>query len=167
LRAPVVTLDVGPLPRPSLGIAAGAGLHAGAWSFFARGQLSASQHVASDAFPGYGADVARVAGSAWACRGLRIERLELAPCVALWLEHVRARGTGADLAVSKRQRFTWVSPAAGAVGHYRIADWLAVSVSASGRLEGARPRLSVAGLGEIHRLGPLALSLAAGPEWIF
>lgn len=167
LRAPLVTLEVGPLPRPSAGLSAGAALLLDAWSLVALGQWSVQQRLSSEAFPGYGAVVSRIGGSLWACRGFGDGRLEVAPCAALWLTHLRARGTGADLSRIRSQRFTWASPAVGLAGRFRLGDFLGVVVSASGRVETARPRFSVAGLGEIHRLGPAALALGAGTEWNF
>ncbi len=166
LQAPMATLDVGPLPKPSLGVAVGAGLHVEAWTFFALGQLSRTQEMESAEYPGFGARVSRVAGSVSVCRGFRRGRAMVSPCVALWLQHARATGVGLDL-VPRTESVTWASPALGAVGHYRVLDFLAVVASVSGRVEGARPRLAVTGLGQLDRFAPASFLLAAGTEWIF
>jgi hypothetical protein len=154
------------LPQPSVGVALGPRLTFRGWSLVALGQLTRTQDLAFEEYPGFGAELSRMAASLGVCRSFRLGGAELAPCVLLWLEHLRATGTGIDV-VPRTKRATWLSPALGFRGHYHLMEWLALVGIVSGRVEGSRPRLSVLGLGEVERLGPAALMVAAGTEWIF
>lgn len=164
LQAPLATVDVGPLPQPSLGAAIAGGLSVHAWRFLLNAQVSQSQAIALS--PSSGADVQRMALEAWSCRAWQAPPLEIAPCVTVGLERMTARGTGEEVQ-SRTAATTWISAGAGVFGRWYLADWLALGVGVGGKIEGARPRILVEGIGSPRQLGPAALSVRAGPEWIF
>ena len=63
LFAPLGTVELGPLPSPSVGVAAGLGLHLDAWTLFALGQWTRPQQISGTA-PSYSREAlaARVEG---------------------------------------------------------------------------------------------------------
>jgi hypothetical protein len=166
LRAPIGSVDFGPLPEAVFGVGLGAGLRYGAWRFVMSGRISLSQTVtASDASADFGADLERLTGEIAICHGFRAARFELSPCIGVGIEHLNAQGFGASISPAS-QRTTWVAPGAGAVGHWYALESLAFFLSATGYVELARPRLVVEGLGEVAQLKPVALGATIGAEWI-
>ncbi len=166
LRAPLAALDIGPLPRPAFSFGLGGGARYGAWRFVLTGRASLKQSVdASAAGATFGADLMRLTGELFTCRGFRSLDFEVAPCVGLALEHLNARGFGEGISPSS-QRATWLAPGAGVVGHWYALESLAFYVGVTGYVELSRPRLVVQGLGEVAQLSPVALSTTIGAEWI-
>ena len=102
LAAPLGTLEIGPLPKPIVGVAAAAAFELGVWQLFVGGQLVApEQRVPIAGAPGYASVVSRWAGSASVCYGFGGPRFDAGPCAALVLEHVSARGEGPDSGQSR------------------------------------------------------------------
>jgi len=165
-QVPLAALSFGPLPKPSGGVAFAAGASFDDWRLLLGGSAWLRQNVTSEQAPGFGADVDRLTGSFKACRALRRAALELAPCLALSLEHVSARGTG-DGVTARSERATWLALGVGAQGRLYLASWLSLVVGIDAQLETARPIISIAGVGNVAQLGPAALTTTAGPEWIF
>jgi hypothetical protein len=167
VRAPVVQLDVGRLPKPSVGLGAGVGFRYGDWRVLVSGRIFFDQTVWSElASPDVGAEVHRAALDLAACRGFRWGAVELEPCLTIGLDHLAARGVGTDIVPQSERSNSLVLGAAGAV-RFHAADWLALVATAGVGIETSRPKLTVTSLGEVQQLGPVAFSLALGPEWIF
>jgi hypothetical protein len=167
LRAPVVHLDVARLPKPSVGFGAGAGFRYDEWSVGVSGRVYVNQTAWSNlATPDAGAVINRSVLELWTCRGFRSGTVELAPCLSVGLDHVVTRGTGADVKPQSARSTSVLIGVAGA-GKFYLANWLALVATATLGLETARPKLTVGSLGEVQQLGPVAVSLTLGPEWIF
>lgn len=166
LRAPIAALDIGPLPRPAYGIGLGVGARYGTWRFVLSGRAWLEQSVnASDPNANFGAELQRLTGELVACRGFRSYDFEIAPCLGLALEHLKAEGFGESVTPAS-QRAIWLAPGAGVVGHYYAMESLAFFLGVTGYVELSRPRIVVEGLGEVAQLSPVALSFTIGAEWI-
>jgi hypothetical protein len=167
LRAPTAHADFGPLPRVSLGLGAGAGARYGAWRFLLAGHVSRGQDTeAVEQNEGSGAELHRLTAEVSACRGFRFSSVEVAPCAAVALEHVTARGFGPGV-TPQSANATWPAAGLGAVAYLYPTHFLAVFVSATGYVEFSRPRLVIQGVGEIAEFSPVAAFTAVGAEWIF
>lgn len=166
LQAPQVAADVGPLPEPSIGLAAAAGVSVQNWLFAASFQLPRRQELALPGSSGAGAKLEHWSLELWGCRSWRASRFELGPCLIFGVEKITASGTGAGVS-PESQRATWVSIGAAALGRLYLVDWLAITTSAGAELEGARPTIRIDGLVDYRRLPAAALTFRAGAMWIF
>ena len=166
LRGPLLSADLGPLPRPALGVGLGIGVRHAGWAITLTGQLSRDQTF-SVPEPGatFGAELERVSAQLLACRGWRWTRIEVAPCAGLALERVTAQGFGEGVS-PQPQRAIWPAPGAGVVAHWFALPSLALFAAVNGFLELSRPRVVVEELGEVRQLGPAAIGTAVGLEWI-
>jgi hypothetical protein len=165
IQAPLATLSLGPLPRPSWGIALGAGVSFESWRFLLEGAEWLRQNLPAKDIPGYGADIDRATVTLRTCRAQRVAAFELAPCVALSLEHVSARGTGAHVAPRSEQA-TLLGVGAGAQGRLYLARWFSLILGVDAQIETSRPQLSIDGVGTVGQLGPAVFTVMVGPEWI-
>lgn len=167
VQLPLGVLSVGPLPAPTLGVAAGAGLAIDQWRFLAKGAywFPKQAEVTSD-FRQYAADLRLVSATLQVCRALTQGTLELAPCASVSALHLSARGQGAHIAAHEAQA-TWIAAGVGADARLHVASWLSLLVGVAGELETSRPRLSLGGVGPVATLWPAAGVLTAGAEWIF
>ncbi|MEI9936199.1 MAG: hypothetical protein WDO69_03140 [Pseudomonadota bacterium] len=165
VELPLAALSFGPLPKPSGGLAFAAGVSYENWRLLLAGSAWLRQNVATEQSLGYGAEVDRMTGTLKACRALRHSAFEIAPCLVLSLEHISARGTGADI-TSLSEQATWLGVGAGAQGRLDLASWLSVLVGVDAQIETARPLISIDGVGKLGQLGPAAFTLTIGPEWI-
>jgi hypothetical protein len=166
LQAPELAVNLGPLPKPSIGLAAAAGLSVEHWLFAASFQLPRGQEVTLRGPSGAGANLEHLSLSLWACRSWRASRFELGPCLTISLERLTATGTGAGVSPESRKAI-WVSLGTAALGRLQLVDWLAITASAGAELEGARPTVRIDGLDDYRRLAPVALAFRTGVMWIF
>ena len=83
----------------------------------------------------------------------------------LSLEHISARGTGADI-TSRSEQTTWLAVGAGAQGRLYLATWFSLVLGVDALIETARPVIAIDGVGDLARSGPAALTITLGPEWI-
>jgi hypothetical protein len=164
--APQLTVELGPMPEPSLGVALAAGLSAQEWRFFASFAFPRDQQLRLAGLSGAGAELEHWAAEAWTCRAFRSATLELAPCLLVGWESLTASGNGPGVEARSEQT-SWVSGGAAAIGRWYVADWFAFAASVAAKVEGARPTISIDGVGDYGRLKPVAFSLRAGPVWIF
>ena len=164
--APQLAADWGPMPKPSAGVAIGVGLSALEWRFLGSVALPRDQQLRLAGSSGAGAELTHWAVEAWACRAFRSATLELAPCVLAGWESLKASGNGPVLD-ARTQRASWFSGGAAALGRWYVADWFAFAASVGAKVEGARPTISIEGLGDYGRLKPVDFSFRAGPVWIF
>jgi len=165
LDAPLASLELGPLPRPSLGGALAAGVLLHRWRILAEAGLWLRQELSVDTPPGVGATVDRIDAGLRACRAFPFGRFELAPCLVVSLRHVSARGRGVHVA-AQTAASTWVAAGAGVQARLELASWLSLLASVDARVEGSRPRIIVDGAGRVGQLGPAAVKMVIGPEWI-
>jgi hypothetical protein len=100
------------------------------------------------------------------CRAFGTSGYDIAPCATIGLEHLSARDSG-DFIQPQSGSVSWLSVGAGATARWHWFDFLALGVWAGARLETARPRILLEGCGEARRLAPVAVTLRAGPAWIF
>jgi hypothetical protein len=165
VSAPLLAVSIGPLPKPSLGLAAGVGVQGRAWSVRLVGQWYASQAVAAPVEP-YGADVKRLAAGLWGCWDLQRSEWSFSPCLRGSLTHMSATGYGPFL-LPAPQTETWFGVGVGAIGRLRALDSLALMVSAGVQMELSRPVILLKTLGNVRQLAPLSAIVQLGPEWIF
>ena len=165
VRAPIGTLDVGPLPKPELGLGGALGVRFDSWSVTGAGRIMSAQSWPGPA-SGAGAKVGRWQAETAVCRGWTLGRVDLAPCLTLGLARIWARGTGPNVSAQSRHALAAVVGAAG-TGHLYVLDNLALFASAGLGFQTARPRLVIRELGEVGHVGPLQLSVSFGPEWRF
>jgi hypothetical protein len=166
LAAPLLVVNVGPLPEPALGLGTMATFMTRRVQFALGGEVDLKQTLVPGFAPAYAAVVARQALNASVCYGWRRSALEFAPCVSLWLEHLRVRGEGPDV-TPETANVWWVSPSADTRVRWHVLAPLSLLGGLGLRLEGAHPRISIAGLGEVVRLGPASLTGFIATEWIF
>jgi hypothetical protein len=164
--APQLAVEWGPMPETSLGVALAAGLSAREWRFVASFTFPRDQQLRLAGLSGGGAELEHWAAEAWICRAFRSGTLELAPCLLIGGETLKASGNGPGVE-ARSERTSWVSGGAAAMGRWYVADWFAFAASVGAKVEGARPTISIEGLGDYGRLKPVAFSLRAGPVWIF
>lgn len=166
LHAPVLAADLELFPRPALGIGLGAGIRYRAWQIFATGYVYRAQSVASlEPGSAFGARLRRASGQLFTCHGRRWSQFEAAPCIALALEYVTARGFGEGVAPRLRHA-VWPAVGAGLVTHWYALESLALFAALSGYVELARPRVAIQDLGLVRRLAPATVSATLGLEWI-
>jgi hypothetical protein len=163
--APLLAFGIGPLPKPSLGLAAGVGLQGRAWSVRLVGQWYASQAVAAPVEP-YGADLKRLAAGLWGCWDLQRRGWSFSPCLRGSLTRVSATGFGPYLRPTTQSQ-TWFGVGVGAIGRLQAMENLALTVGAGVEVELSRPVISLKTLGTVQQLAPLSAIVQLGPEWIF
>jgi hypothetical protein len=166
LRAPLGVLDAGPLPKPSFGIGGALGVRYAGWRFAAGARLLTEQSWPMPGKPGVAVAVERWQADASVCRGFRSARFELAPCLNLGLDFLSARGSGPDVASESQRSVSFVPGVSGAL-HFYLLDSMAVFAAIGVGFETSRARLVIEGLGPVGQVGPVQLSAALGPEWIF
>jgi hypothetical protein len=165
VQAPALAFGIGPLPHPTVGFGVAGGAAFEDWRFSLQLTEWLAQDLPAPDLPGYGAHVALLTAGAGVCRAFRAPPFEIAPCLTLSLEHVTARGVG-DHITPHTQATTWLAPGAGAQARLYLASWFSVMAAVNGQVETARPRISIDGVGDIDLLGPAALTVTVGPEWI-
>ena len=165
IRVPELRADVGVLPEPSYGIGLALGVRRADWRFMVSGLWWLEHDYESGVFVGYGAHFARLSGELSACRGWHLSALELAPCLLLSFDGVSARATG--VGVSSTNPWTpWLSVGAGFQGHWHFNRMLSLVLGLNGRIATSKPHFVSEGVGEIARVGPAALALLLGAEWV-
>ena len=165
LRAPLAALSVGPLPRLDWGVSVAVGVSYSNWRFWLEGSEWLKQEVPSKDFPGYSAHVKRATASLRGCRASRFSAFEIAPCLVVSLERMTATGAG-DNVTPQSQHMTWLTLGAGVQGRVYLGSRFSLVLSVDGIIEASRPRLSIAGVGFVGQVAPLALTATVGPEWI-
>jgi len=163
---PQFAVDLGPMPKPTVGLAVAAGLSAQSWRFSATFELPQHQQLLLPDASGAGAELKHWAVEAWACRAWRSPGLELAPCLLVGWERLTASGSGPSV-TPRSVRASWGSIGVAAVGRWYVADWFAFAASAGAKVESARPTIRIDGLEGYARLEPLDFTLRIGPMWIF
>lgn len=165
LRAPLGAFALGPLPRPSFGVAAAAGVSLDRFRVLVEGSVWRSQRVTASDDPGTGADVQRFAAGLEACWALLPGRFEVAPCLTFGLEHLRARGSG-DHVAPRTGGILWPAAGVGLNARWRLLAWFGLFGGVNGQIEGSRPRLAIDGVGVLGQMLPASLTVTLGPEWI-
>jgi hypothetical protein len=165
VRAPVGSIDLGPLPKPGFGLGGALGVRWDAWSVMGGARIISAQSWLRPESAA-GADVGRWQVEAALCRGWRTGRLEFGPCLSVGVDRIWARGRGPDVTAQSQHALTLVLGAAGA-GRLYVYDNLAIFAAATLGFETTQPRLVIAGLGEVGHVGPVQLSTVFGPEWSF
>ena len=164
--APQLAVEWGPMPEPSLAVAIAAGFTAQQWRLVASFTFPRDQQLGLAGLAGGGAELEHWAAEAWICRAFRSATLELAPCLLIGWENLKASGNGPGVE-ARSERTSWVSGGAAATGRWYVADWFAFAASVGAKVQGARPTISIEGLGDYGRMKPVSFDLRAGPVWIF
>jgi hypothetical protein len=162
----VGAVSIGPLPEIGLGVGFAGGAMIDRWRFVAEGKFWLRQHATVTSDLGeFGADLDRQSVSLRACRALWGSRFELAPCVSLALEHLSARGTGAQIAARSDDTW-WLAVGIGGQARLHLAPWLSLVLGIDGQLETSRPVIQVDSVGVVDQLAPVAAMVTLGSEWI-
>lgn len=159
-------MGVGPLPGPSFGFGLAAGILRERWSLLAESAMWLKQELNAVDQLDAGGEVHRVEAALRSCRGFRFGRLEVAPCLRVAWQTLWARGTGVQVA-ARTATASWVAVGAGAQARYQFSDWFRGFAGLDAHFETGRPRLSIDGVGELAKLGPMAFTITLGSEWIF
>lgn len=165
VELPLAAMSLGPLPRPSWGVAFAAGASFENWRLLLGGTAWLRQHVPSEQSPEFGADVDRLSGTFRACHTVSQSKFEVAPCLVLSLEHVAARGTG-DGVHARSEQATWLAVGAGAQGRLHLNRSVALLLGLDAQIQTGRPVVSIDGVGEVKQLGFAAFTATIGPEWM-
>ncbi|HYQ46793.1 MAG TPA: hypothetical protein VER11_32710 [Polyangiaceae bacterium] len=165
LSAPELRTDIGVLPDASYGIGLGAGARHDAWRFLIAGTLWLAQDYEPGSFVGYSAHFRRMSGELSACHGFQIAGFELAPCLLFTVDDVAARGSGVGIS-SSNPHTAWLSIGAGLQGLWSLGSRAALVFGVNGRAATSRPRFVSDGVGEISQVGPAALGIVLGCEWL-
>lgn len=166
VRAPIGLFGYGPLRRPSFGLALAVGVAVARWSVEGEGRLWwPSEATSARQAERYGARIDRYTAGVRTCRALAGTRLELAPCLALSVEHIAARGTGAHIS-EREARATWLAAGLAAHARLHVLRWLRLVGGLELQLQTARPTLVIEGVGQIAKLLPVTFTVSFGPEWI-
>lgn len=166
LQAPTLLVGVGPLHRASYGLALGAGMSVRRWLWVAEGRAWLPQRT-SRAVAGqdYSADVQRYAAGLRGCHAFLWPRFQLAPCVALSVEHMSARGRGAHVAPSDAKT-TWFAAGLGVQARVPLVRWLALAAGGELQIQTSRPQIAIDDVGVIEQLLPVAGVFTLALEWI-
>ena len=164
LRLSVASLSIGPVPRPSLGFALGAGVRLDRWSFLAEVAAWLRQTLPVSGRAGVGAEVDHIDAGLRSCYAFGWQGFELAPCVSVSLRHVWLRGSGAFI-VARSAESTWVAAGVGAQTRLSLSEGLSLIAGLGVQLETSRPRIWIDGVGEVDQLAPASVTFAAGIEW--
>jgi hypothetical protein len=165
LLLPLFALQLGRLPQPSFGFALAGGVWIERWRILAAGTLWLPQELTMAKRPEIGATIERVDASLQACWAFPFGRFEAAPCVRVALEHVWARGTGAHVEAHTAES-TGFAAGLGLAARLRLAPWFNLLGAVEARLDTSRPEITIEGVGRIGQLGPGALEIGIGSEWI-
>jgi hypothetical protein len=166
LRAPLLAAEVGRLSAPGVGLGAAVGLRNARWRYVADARIFQRRSIWSSEFPDVGVSASTAALALSGCRGFGRTSWELAPCLSVGVERWQLEGKGPNVVARQESGVSFVIGAGGAA-HLYLSDWLAIVGAASLGLETHRPRVMLAGLGELRQLGPLRLDFTLGLEWIF
>lgn len=165
VQLPALTSNFGLLPGPSLGVAFATGLEFSRALVLAEGSLWLPQRWQSELRPDAGVRVDRVEVSLRACWVFAYGQFTLAPCAAASLEHLWARGEGRRVA-AQTAASTWLAAGLGARARWQLTSWLGLVVLAEAQVGAARPIVYIEGVGRLGQLGPAAVELGVGSEWI-
>lgn len=163
---PELAVEVGPLPKPNVSFALGAGVSYGRWLAALDAQLPAKQHITLVGALEAGADTQHSLLSLSLCHAWQAPPFELLPCAVFAVERLSATGSG-PVVTARSERDIWPSFGLGGMARLRLTEWLAVGATFGGRVEAVRPSIRIEGLEPGRRLGPAAFSLRAGPILVF
>ena len=166
VRAPLLALDIGPLPGAVASVGAGVGIRYGSWHVTAVARIFQDETLWSPAIPEVGVRVEHAEAELWTCRAWSGGRFDVAPCLVLGLNRLTAAGTGPGVTARTQSSASLTVGAAGAA-HFHLFDWMALFAAVGAGLETSRPRFLIEGLGEAGRWGAARISAGVGSEWIF
>ena len=164
VQGPSLSFGLGPMPAPSVGFSLAAGAVLAPWHFVAGG-TAWLEHASASTRPDTSATLDRIQGTIRVCRAFQLSSFGLAPCLSVSVEHLRAHGTGPYVRPASADT-TWLAAGAGLQARYRLTPWLNVLCGADLKLQTARPRISIEGIGAVTQLGWLSAELSLGSEWI-
>jgi hypothetical protein len=165
LQAPLLSFALGPLPRPSFGVALAGGVWFDRWRVLGQGNAWLGQALPVMGPAGVGVHVDHIQAGVAVCRTFPSARFELAPCLNVSLEHIWAHGTGTHVAAQTAES-TWVAAGVAMQARLRLSESLGLVASVDAQVEASRPRLSIEGVGRLAQLAPAALRIVIGTEWI-
>jgi hypothetical protein len=164
LRAPLVGVDVGPLPEQTLTFGAAAGWRFEAFEATLGARRGSSQTIWIDGMPGYGAEVARTTAELRACYAFRSNAFRAGPCLLMAVDWLTVSGLG-DQVRSKTSHAPAFAAGAGAVGSIFLGDSWALIALVGVQTQLSRARVVVGGLGDVTQLSQFAFSASTAVEW--
>lgn len=164
LRAPLVGVDVGPLPKPSATFGLAAGLRLESFDLTLGARIGLNQTAWANDTISYGADIGRAAAELRGCYRARSRPLAVSPCLLFSVDRITARGVG-DAVISQSNSVFALASGLGLVGSARLNEGWALVALLGGQVELTRAHLVAGGLGEIRQLSAFAFAASAGVEW--
>lgn len=165
LRAPLVGIDIGALPKASPNFGFAAGTRLGTFELTVGARLSLPQTAWSADGLGYGADLKRVSAELRGCYAVRSSRVRVGPCLLVAVDRITAEGRGFLVVPNVRSAFVF-GAGAGAIASVELSRTLAFVLSIGAQVQTSRPRLIVEGASEVAQLAPFSLSGSTGFEWV-
>jgi hypothetical protein len=166
LDAPLLGVDIGPLPAPQPTLGFALGLRVSHWRLSLGARLSRAQTVWTDVDPSAGAEVSRAAAELRGCYGFSAGDFGAGPCVLISLERVGAQGVG-DHVVSHTHHLALFAAGIGAFGRWQLARPLALLAAVGVEFVASRPRFVIDGLPDPDPTSSFAAQLSTGLEWSF
>ena len=164
VQAPILALEIGPLPQSATGIGLSLGFEYAKWRLQVNALAWRRQTIHAQDLPMYGAEVDRIATALWTCHESRLSWFGFSPCLTTGLERIAATGTGRNI-VPSTQHAIRMTVGVGVQGRVFLANWIRLLMAVGGQMDLSHPQISLAGIGSVHNFTPLSLTLALGLEW--
>lgn len=158
------TLDGGALPGVGLGVAAALGVLHGRFRGEVVGSRRFATRRAAAADPRVGGTFTQWWVGARGCGVPRLGPVELPLCAGFDGGRTIGKGTGTDLRARHTTPQPWWAVVAEAGLAWPVRPWLALTARATLAVPLVRQTFSIAGLGDVHRVGPVQGRGALGLE---
>jgi hypothetical protein len=150
---------LGTLPKPALGLGGAIALEARSLRFELRGAFQLPQTSFADAV--LGGRFSAVSFAARGCWVSSVGALELGPCIGIDVQHVSASAFGGD--TLNGHATSW-APALAVFGRVRLVKAFGIVVVAEGAVPTSRRRFVFADAGQLHRASVVSGLLLIAPE---
>jgi hypothetical protein len=164
LEIPRLTLDTGVMPTWAYGIGGGVDARLGPWRIALAGLVWLPQTNDAQARGAFGGTYRRYSGELAGCYAWTGGALEIAPCLALRLEVMTARGSGPQV-VDTNGHGIWLAAGLGLRARWSIWPWTALFVRPGVDLATVRPSYTIGDVGSVYRPSLVSFGLDLGVEW--
>lgn len=166
LALPQVGLGLGALPKPTLNGSAAFGLRYSGFGVGIGGRYQLPVQLSPDWPPEVNVSISRYAAELILSWEWQTGVFGVGPQASVALDFLSVRG-GGDPVVGATATSMFVTPGLGLSFRLALSGWASLFGTVSGEVPTARPRFLIDGVGEVGRLGPVALRLGLGSEWKF
>ena len=109
-----------------------------------------------------GARFQLLSAAACVCQLWSFSAVQWGPCIGAEVNHVSASGFGG--AIQRPGSTTWWGPSLRMFARVQLLPVLGISIAVEGVVPLARPQFVFSDIGELHRVGAVALQVSGGPE---